>query len=142
MPKPRVTARQRAAVIARACACCEYCRAQEQYAPDSFSVEHIIPVTKGGTNALTNLAYSCQGCNGRKYVSIEAIDPATGMIVPLYHPRQYRWDDYFAWPPDCSLIIGLTPTGRATLEKLQLNRVGLVNLRRVLYRFAAHPPEC
>ncbi|MDQ2997003.1 MAG: HNH endonuclease [Chloroflexota bacterium] len=142
MPKSRVTARQRTAVTARACACCEYCRAQEQYAPDPFSVEHIVPIAKGGTNALTNLAYSCQGCNGRKYVSIEAIDPATGMTLPLYHPRQHRWEDHFAWNPDCSLIIGLTPIGRATLEMLQLNRVGLVNLRQVLYRFDAHPPEC
>jgi 5-methylcytosine-specific restriction endonuclease McrA len=142
MPKPRITTRQRATVVARACACCEYCRSQEQYAPDPFSVEHIVPVAQGGTNALTNLAYSCQGCNGRKYVSTEAIDPATGTIVPLYHPRQHRWDDHFAWNPDCSPIIGLTLTGRATVDKLQLNRIGLVNLRRVLYRFEAHPPEC
>jgi len=142
MPKPRITARQRAAVVARACACCEYCRSQEQYAPDPFSVEHIVPVTKGGTNALTNLAFSCQGCNGRKYVSTAAIDPATGTIVALYHPHQHRWGDHFAWNPDCSLIIGLTPTGRATVDKLQLNRVGLVNLRRVLYLVDAHPPEC
>ena len=142
MPKPRVTVRQRAAAIARACACCEYRCAQEQYAPDPFSVEHIVPSIKGGTNAMANLAYSCQGCNGRKYISIEAIDLATGMIVSLYHPRQHRWNDHFAWNPDCSLIIALTPIGRATVEKLQLNRDGLVNLRRVLYRFDAHPPEC
>ena len=75
-------------------------------------------------------------------MSVEAIDPATGTIVPLYHPRQYRWDEHFAWNPDCSLIIGLTPIGRATVEILRLNRIGLVNLRRVLFSFNAHPPEC
>lgn len=142
MPKSYVSAHQRMIVIQRACGCCEYCRAQETYAPDPFSVEHIIPTTKGGTNALTNLAYACQGCNGRKYVSTEAIDPGSGDMVPLYHPRRDQWADHFAWNEDCTLIIGLTPIGRATVEKLQLNRVGLANLRRILYRLDAHPPEC
>jgi len=30
--------------------------------------------------------------------------------------------------------------GRATVEKLQLNRTGLVNLRRLLYQTNEHPP--
>lgn len=123
MPKPRVTARQRAVVIARACACCKYGRAQELYAPDPFSVEHIIPVVRGGTNALANLAFSCQGCNGRKYVSIDGIDPATGMITPLYHPRQHQWQEHFSWNPDYSLIIGLTPTGHSA-GLLPIGRLG------------------
>jgi len=38
------------------------------------------------------------------------------------------------------LIIGLTPTGRATVEVLKLNREGLVNLRQVLYAAGKHPP--
>src|SRR5258705_8946957 len=142
MSEPRVSARQRAEVIRRACGCCEYCRAQEKFAPDPFSVEHIVPVVKGGISALTNLAYSCQGCNGRKYVSLEALDPGTGDVVLLYHPRQHSWTDHFAWNEDCTLVIGLTPIGRATVEKLQLNRSGLVNLRRVLYAFGEHPPVC
>ena len=87
-------------------------------------MEHIIPSSKGGTNALTNLAYSCQGCNGRKYISTESVDPGSGDSVPLYHPRQDHWADHFAWNEDCTLIIGLTPIGRATVEKLQLNRSG------------------
>jgi hypothetical protein len=36
---------------------------------------------------------------------------------------------------------GLTPTGRAAIGALQLNRPGLVNMRRVLYTVGAHPPE-
>ncbi len=35
--------------------------------------------------------------------------------------------------------IGLTPTGRSTVEVLQLNREGVVNLRRVLYGMGEHP---
>ena len=104
-------------------------------------MEHIIPLAKGGTHDLDNLAWSCQGCNSRKYVSTEALDPVTGQTVPLYHPRRDRWSAHFAWNEDNTLVIGLTPTGRATVEKLQLNRAGVVNLRRVLSSLDIHPPE-
>jgi hypothetical protein len=39
------------------------------------------------------------------------------------------------------MMIGLTATGSATIEALQLNRSGLVNLRRVLYAVGEHPPK-
>ncbi|MBD2771265.1 HNH endonuclease [Iningainema tapete] len=141
MPEARVTLKQRAAVAERARHCCEYCRSQERYSPDSFSVEHIIPLAKEGISNLDNLAFSCQGCNNRKYISVEALDPVTQVKVSLYHPRQELWIAHFAWNKDCSLVIGLTPTGRATIQKLQLNRMGLVNLRRVLFEFGEHPPN-
>jgi hypothetical protein len=41
---------------------------------------------------------------------------------------------------DFTLVIGLTPIGRATIKALQLNREELVNLRRVLYAMGEHPP--
>ena len=141
MAEPRLNAQQREAVIRRARGYCAYCLSQEFYSPDPFSVEHIIPLAKGGTHDLENLAWSCQGCNSRKYVTVEALDPVTGQIVPLYHPRRDRWLEHFAWNEDDTLIIGLTPTGRATVEKLQLNRLGVVNLRRVLSLMDLHPPE-
>jgi len=46
-----------------------------------------------------------------------------------------------AWSPDASLIVGLTPIGRATIAALALNRAGLLNLRRVLSRAGEHPPR-
>ena len=141
MPEARVTLQQRATVAERARNCCEYCRSQERYSPDSFSVEHIIPLAKEGISNLDNLAFSCQGCNNRKYISVEAVDPVTQANVSLYHPRQELWIAHFAWNKDCSLVIGLTPTGRATIQKLQLNRTGLVNLRRILFELREHPPD-
>lgn len=141
MIKARLTAKVRAQIAERARSCCEYCRSQEHYSPDSFVVEHIIPTARKGTNKIDNLAFSCQGCNNRKYTHIEAVDPATQETAPLYHPRQQRWADHFAWNEDCSLVIGLTPTGRATVERLQLNRLGLLNLRQVLFDLNEHPPD-
>lgn len=61
--------------------------------------------------------------------------------MQLYHTRQQQWSDHFAWnDDDFTLIIGLTPIGRATVEVLQLNREGVVNLRRVLYAMGEHSP--
>ena len=141
MTEGQVTARQKRIVAERARECCEYCGCQLQFSPDSFSVEHIIPFCRQGSSDLSNLALSCQGCNNRKYTSIDAIDPATGEVTPLYHPRQDRWTDHFTWNQDYTLMLGLTPTGRATIERLQLNRSGVVNLRRVLCIAGEHPPQ-
>jgi hypothetical protein len=37
-------------------------------------------------------------------------------------------------------VIGLTATGRATIQELKLNRAGVINLRRVLFTMSEHPP--
>lgn len=89
---------------------------------------------------MANLALACQGCNNHKHVKTEALDPVNKELVPLYHPREQRWRDHFAWDEECTRIVGLTPTGRATVEALQLNRGCLINLRRVLYAMGEHPP--
>ncbi|MBF2050751.1 MAG: HNH endonuclease [Elainella sp. C42_A2020_010] len=140
MSNQRVTAEQRRAVIARAKQCCEYCYSQVRFATESFSVEHITPRIKAGETELDNLALSCQGCNNFKYTKTEGLDPATEQVVSLFNPRRQSWQDHFAWNDDYTLIIGLTPTGRATVRELKLNRDGLLNLRRVLFAMGEHPP--
>ena len=75
MPEPRVPAAQRQALADRAGGCCEYCLSQERFSPDPFSVEHIMPRSAGGADDLSNLAFSCQGCNNRKYTSTSALTP-------------------------------------------------------------------
>jgi len=140
MPKERITVRLRREVVNRARELCEYCRSQAAFGLQSFSVEHITPRHKGGKTILENLALSCQGCNGHKHTKTEGYDPVSKTIVSLYHPRQQSWSEHFAWSDDGCLIIGLTPTGRATVEELKLNRPSVVNLRRVLFNVGAHPP--
>ena len=120
---------------------CEYCRSPMRYSPDPFAVEHIVPRVAGGGNEPSNLALSCQGCNNLKFVSIEAVDPVTGVRVPLFHPRQQRWSQHFLWSQDTTVVVGRTPIGRATVERLRLNREGVVNLRRVLATIGQHPPQ-
>ena len=132
---------QKELVIARAGGCCEYCLSQLHFSPDPFSVEHILPVVKGGGDDLDNLALSCQGCNNHKYTHTSAIDPVTGRPAPLYHPRRDHWVEHFAWTDNCERLIGLTPTGRATIARLYLNRPGVMNLRNALYALGRHPPN-
>lgn len=127
-------------VVERARGCCEYCRSQAHYATQRFSAEHITPRSRNGQTESDNLALACQGCNNHKYDKIEARDPVSGQLAPLFHPRRDRWAAHFAWSDDFTLIIGLTPTGRATVDALHLNREGVVNLRRLLYAIGEHPP--
>jgi hypothetical protein len=119
---------------------CEYCRSQKDYSPDPFAVEHILPRVRGGTDALENLALSCHGCNGHKSVKISALDTITREEVPLFHPRRQQWHEHFEWNWDYTIIIGRTPVGRATIEALQMNRLGVINLRRLLQPAGLHPP--
>jgi hypothetical protein len=140
MADHRVPVAVKRRVEERAAGCCEYCRSQAAYSVQSFSVEHIDPEGGAGGEALENLALACQGCNNAKYQKTQAPDPTTGEIVPLFHPRNQRWTDHFAWQDEYVIMVGLTPTGRATVEALRLNRSGVVNLRRLLVGVGKHPP--
>jgi 5-methylcytosine-specific restriction endonuclease McrA len=138
---PRSISRQlRQAITERANGCCEYCRSQEIFSTQAFSIEHIIPISKQGETTDDNLALACQGCNNHKYNKTQGRDPVTLEVVNFYHPRQQQWEEHFIWNEDYTKIIGLTPTGRCTVEALKLNRPRLTNLRRILYKTANHPP--
>lgn len=141
MPRMSLAVRLRRQVVIRAHGCCEYCLSQADFVPETFAVDHIIPVSQGGSNEPQNLALACQGCNSRKYDKTQAIDPVDGEVVELYHPRLHNWYEHFAWSWDFAEIIGITPTGRATVETLKLNRPGIVGLRRVLFTLGEHPPK-
>ena len=129
-------------VSKRASFCCEYCKSQASYTTETrFAVEHIIPLSLGGNSEAGNLALSCSGCNGYKYNKVNATDPVTREHVALFHPREQSWEDHFSWSDDYVQVVGFSPTGRATVETLRLNRTGLVNMRRLLYSAGKHPPS-
>jgi hypothetical protein len=120
-------------IAARAEHCCEYC------GPAPFSVEHIIPRTKGGTDEPDNLCLACQGCNGHKLAAVSATDPITGATERLFHPRLDRWQDHILWSDDATEIVARTAVGRATVGRLQMNRPSLVRYRRALRSAGVHP---
>src|SRR5579871_2041093 len=100
MPERPRSARQKRTVAERARWRCEYCPSPVAFSPDPFAVEHIRLLAEGGPTRISNLAYSCQGCNNSKYSHTSALDPTTGERVPLYHPRQDRWSEHFTWSAD------------------------------------------
>ena len=135
-----ISVKTRRLVVERARGLCEYCRTPERYSTVSFAVEHIVPQSNGGESSLENLALSCQECNNHKYTKTHVYDATAGDSIPLFHPRQHRWSTHFMWNDDFTLLVGVSPIGRATIETLQLNRSGVVNLRRVLFTANEHPP--
>jgi HNH endonuclease len=126
-------------VAHRARGCCEYCQILHDFTPDTFELEHIIPLIENGTNALSNIAFSCGGCNNRKSFKTFAIDPISGENVRLFNPRIDNWTRHFGWQNDYSIVEGITAIGRVTVEQLALNRHGLINLRKALFAFGVHP---
>lgn len=131
----------RAFVAHRAGNICEYCRTPAAFSSSKFSIEHIIPQVKSGSDDVENLAFACLGCNNIKYTKIEGLDLESRSLAPLFNPRIHIWEEHFCWDVDLLQIIGLTPTGRATVSVLKLNREELCNLRAVLFLIGEHPPK-
>lgn len=126
-----MSAALRRAVRERALDRCEYCRIRQGELPfATFHLEHIAARQHGGNDGLDNLAYACQQCNLFKGPNLSSIDPATGEIVRVFDPRQQMWEDHFAVTG--AMIVGSTPTGRATVRLLQMNSRDRVALREQL----------
>jgi hypothetical protein len=125
-------------VTLRARSRCEYCRLRQEHEPDStFHVEHVIATSHRGSDDLKNLALACQLCNLRKGPNLSSIDPDSGGLERLFHPRSDMWADHFGI--DGPLIFGLTAIGRTTAWLLEFNNVNRVDLRAALIELGEWP---
>jgi hypothetical protein len=141
MAKAPISANFKQIIIKRSKSCCEYCKCPSDFSTELFSIEHIIPRSKNGSDELDNLAYACIGCNIYKSDKTEFIDVVSQTLSPLFNPRIMNWIDHFIWDESLTSIIGKTAVGRATIEALKLNRRPVKNLRRALLAIGEHPPE-
>lgn len=119
---------------------CGYCQTQEVISGIPLTVEHIVPLALGGVDDEENLWASCRLCNEAKGVQVEFVDPETERTVPLFNPRTQSWATHFRWSEDKTQIIGLTPTGRATLVALSLNSELRTKSRGIWMEAGWHPP--
>jgi hypothetical protein len=120
-------------VRARARYQCEYCGLEQALVPlVMFHIEHIVPRQHGGGDEIENLALACYHCNLDKGPNLTGIDPDVGSIAPLFNPRREMWNEHFAQRE--SVIVGLTPTGRATVRVLNMNGSTRIELRSELGR--------
>ncbi len=117
-------------VCERARGCCEYCLIPEAATFASHEIDHIIAEKHGGSTMAENLALSCVLCNKHKGSDLASIDPSTGDIVPLYHPRQDIWSEHFQLQG--AELMPLTSRGRVTVRLLQLNRPERIVERQLL----------
>jgi hypothetical protein len=131
----------REAVVSRAAGQCEYCRLSQVSQVATFPVDHVVPRSRGGLTILENLALACPSCNALKWAAVEAMDPATGTLAPIFNPRTQRWHEHFRWSSeDSSQIVALSPVGRATVALLELDAPTRVEIRRLLRILSLHPP--
>jgi hypothetical protein len=93
----------------------------------AFHVEHIVSRQHGGTDDPGGLALACDRCNAYKGPNLTSIDPDTRTVVALFNPRADVWSDHFEVRR--GHVVGLTPTGCATLRLLNMNAPRRVELR-------------
>lgn len=86
-----------------------------------LQIEHIIPLAHGSTNDETNLWLACPICNGHKAEKTHAANPQTGELYPLFNPCTQHWANHFISIDNGRIVMGLTPTGRATVRALHLD---------------------
>ena len=103
------------AVAMRAGWRCEYCHAPEEVFNFPFEVEHIHPRALQGSDLFSNLALACSACNLFKAVVITGLDPQI---------------EHFEADTVTGEILGTTSTGRATVERLRMNRALTLRARR------------
>lgn len=121
----------------RAGFCCEYCRTPQRFDELPFEIDHIIASQHGGPTVESNLALSCFVCNRNKGPNLAGIDPQSGRISRLFHPRRHQWNRHFVW--EGARLRGRTPIGRATIVVLRINEHLRVWLREELMREGVFP---
>ena len=140
MKRPYISKTLKNRVAKEANNCCGYCRAPQHLMVVKLEIEHILPLSQGGTSNQDNLWLCCSTCNMYKGLKVAGNDPESNRLVPLFNPRLQNWAGHFKWSKDATEIIGITETGRATVEALKLNNELSVTTRRFWVLLGEFPP--
>ena len=116
---------------------CEYCRLPQSRSSLRFHIEHIVARQHGGADVAENLALACPECNRRKGTNLTGVDPDTGQVVRLFHPRRGRWEEHFR--VDGSRLLARTDAGRTTIWLLAMNSGPRLRWRDMLVRLGEWP---
>ena len=121
---------------------CGYCLSPQHLVMARLEIEHIVPLSKGGTDDETNLWLACPICNGHKSDKTIGADPQTGDRLPLFNPRTQAWSEHFRWEDGGLRIAGTAATGRATAAVLHLgDDPDAIEVRSYWMLAGWHPPH-
>jgi len=116
---------------------CEYCRMRSLSRIKPHEVDHIYAEKHGGLTDENNLCLSCYYCNHYKGSDLCSLDPETGHLIALYHPRQDTWEEHFRLSN--ATIIPVTACGRVTTRLLRINDLERILEREMLIRLNLYP---
>jgi hypothetical protein len=116
---------------------CEYCLLPESVSYWPHECDHIYAEKHGGETMESNLSLSCVECNRYKGTDLCSLDPQTGEIVRLFHPRRDLWGDHFQ--SDGGRINSFTPIGRVTQRVLRFNDHDRITERETLIALGRYP---
>ena len=123
-------------MIQRAGDHCEYCGLSQAGQAATFHIDHITTIVAGSSTTVDNLALTknhgskapsfrklcdlitCVSCSLRKAARQTVEDPEKGEAAPIFNPRKKVWGEHFCW--DGMRVVGLTATGRATIDALNM----------------------
>jgi hypothetical protein len=127
------------AIAQRANHRCEYCKAPEVVFNFPFEVEHIVPLSRQGSNDEANLALACRSCNLRKGNRINGVPLGCNVEVRFFHPREDQWSEHFQINIESGEVLGRTPVGEVTVEYLEVNSSAQVAARQLWIRLGLFP---
>lgn len=87
---PRGIAFNRRNLIRRDDNTCQYCGAR--FAPDRLTIDHVMPISRGGPTDWGNCVLACHRCNGRKANRT----PREASMKLLHPPRRPAWNPRYA----------------------------------------------
>ena len=131
-----IPAELRTFVVRRANLRCEYCLIHLDDAAFSHEVDHVISRQHGGETIASNLALACMVCNRYKGANIASV-AASGILVPLFNPRESTWAEHFRL--NGAVIEQIDVIGEVTAKVLRLNAAERVVRRSLLQQLRRYP---
>lgn len=121
---------------------CQYCGKK---VPDvTLEIEHIKPVSKGGTNDLLNLVAACEDCNSGKSDKLlsdfHILDKQRNQ-AELLQARREQIEMMFEWQQglkniDADLLSKLGNVWKELVPGFSINDAGLLSIKKLLKRFS------
>jgi hypothetical protein len=109
---------------------CVYSLLPQEHSPLTHHIEHITARQHGGGDDADNVSLACHRCNLRKVPNLAGVDPLTGEVANLFHPRRDKWAEHFMLQD--TRIIWISPVGRVTVHVLPMHDPRRMELRSTI----------